>query len=480
MSLTKLTILTLLIITAHSGYAQDTVLAKLEQIPKKYIAQIDTKADKYYHRITTKTEKALEKLSKWENKIKALLEKANPDAAQKLFGNNQLTFATLLEKYKQGKAAGDGYRKQFDAYQDKLTNSISYLDKQKETLDTKLVKPIKEVKEKLRKLGEQEDNTEAVQQFIKERKKQLFEQSIHYIGNSKYLNKINKKAYYYVETIRNYKEIFHEKRKAEETALAVLNKIPAFKNFLKANSQIASMFNLGGTPGLYRNSGSIMGLQTRASVIGSIQQQAGGGSNVIQTIQSKVQAAQEELSKLKDKINKFGGGNSDAEIPNFKPNSQKTKRFSQRLEYQANVQVNKKNDYIPTTGNFAFGVGYKITDRFLMGIGASYKMGFGTIQRIAISHQGFGIQSYIDWRLKKKIFITGGYEQNYLSPFKNIYQLQNYGSWQSSGLIGLTKKMDVKTKFLKETSIKILYDILSTQHIPKTESFVFRIGYSFK
>jgi RHS repeat-associated protein len=106
--------------------------------------------------------------------------------------------------------------------------------------------------------------------FIKQRKKQLIEQSIQYIGKSKYLQKINKEAWYYVETIKNYKEIFSDKQKAEQTAITLLNKIPAFNKFMQENSMLAQLF---GSPTAIGNTASLAGLQTRASVNALIQNQ---------------------------------------------------------------------------------------------------------------------------------------------------------------------------------------------------------------
>ena len=49
-------------------------------------------------------------------------------------------------------------------------------------------------------------------------------------------------------------------------------------------------------------------------------------------MQQQIQAAQTELTTLKDKINQLGSSSSDMETPNFIPNSQKTKSFLKSLE----------------------------------------------------------------------------------------------------------------------------------------------------
>ncbi|WP_186774369.1 hypothetical protein [Chitinophaga pinensis] len=34
---------------------------------------------------------------------------------------------------------------------------------------------------------------------------------------------------------------------------------------------------------------------------------------------------------------------------------------------------------------------------------------------IVISHQGVGLRSFVDWKLKGTFFVNGGFEQNYVS-----------------------------------------------------------------
>jgi hypothetical protein len=487
MSLTKLTILTLLIITAHSGYAQDTVLAKLEQIPKKYITQIDAKADKYYNRITTKTEKTLEKLSKWENKIKALLEKANPETAQRLFGNNQLSFATVLEKYKQGKAISDDYRKQYDGYRDKLNSSIAYLDKQKAVLDTKLVKPVKEAKEKLKKLGEQEDNTEAVQQFIKERKKQLIEQSIQYIGKSKYLTKINKEAYFYAETLRNYKEIFQDKKKAEETALTILNKIPAFQKFTRENSQMASRFALSGNSPAITGIGmpsfssvpiTYNGLQSRVSVQQAIQQRVGTANGTsVENLQNRFRDAMKTYGEFKNKLELTPKSINEASGLKH-VNSQRTKTFRQRLDFRFNFQFEKPSNFFPSSCKTGLLVGYKINDKSIAGAGFSYVLGMGNgWQHIRLSNEGIGGRTFIEYKTGKSFYLHAAAEWNYMNRFGKLNELYKTDKWQKSALAGLSKKINLKGKM--NGSVEFLYDFLYRSHFPVSNPFVYRIGYSF-
>ena len=110
-------IITVLCYSTAVAQKVDSTLATLEnlqQIPLKYINAIHSKIDLYSNRVFNKTEKTLTKLSKWENKIHQLLLEVNPAAALKLFGNDQLTFTTLLQKVKEGENITLEYRNQYD------------------------------------------------------------------------------------------------------------------------------------------------------------------------------------------------------------------------------------------------------------------------------------------------------------------------------------------------------------------------------
>ncbi len=69
---------------------------------------------------------------------------------------------------------------------------------------------------------------------------------------------------------------------------------------------------------------------------------------------------------------------------------------------------------------------------------------------------------------------------NHNAQFKNISELKSYSDWQQSGLIGLSKKINVKTKWFRGTQLQLLYDMLYRSHIPVSPPVLFRIGYSFK
>ena len=118
------------VLMALSASAQpkvDTTAGLTSLYTQRYPKKVLGKMHQYEKRLTGKTEKTLTRLSKWENKIRAILKKADPQAEARLFSNEQMTFSSLLAQLKSGEAALSGYRSQYNACLDTLTTSLQYL-----------------------------------------------------------------------------------------------------------------------------------------------------------------------------------------------------------------------------------------------------------------------------------------------------------------------------------------------------------------
>lgn len=339
------------------------------------------------------------------------------------------------------------------------------------------------VKDAIAKTGSLKDKfqqAEEIKKFIRERKEQL-KQQLEKLGMVKQLKKINKQVYYYSAQVKEYKEVLKDPKKIEKKALELLSQTKAWKNFFRKNSMLASLFRIP-DPDQPLNMADFRGLQTRAQVNGLIQQQiTAGGAGAQQQFQQNLQQAQSQLNELKSKILNSGGSSSGADMPEgFKPNGQKTKSFLQRLELGTNVQSEKATSFFPVTTDLGLSLGYKLNDKSIIGVGASYKFGLGRgWNHIRFSSEGLGLRSFIDWKIKGSFWMSGGFEMNYRSQFNSISQLQSFSNWQQSGLIGLSKSIPIKTKFFKKTSVRLLWDFLSYQQIPKTQPVIFRVGYNF-
>jgi hypothetical protein len=479
--------------------ADSTTIPSITQIPLKFITRTNDKIDKYSNRLSSKTEKTLLKLTKWENKIKKLLDKASPETAAQLFGEGKQTFASMLQKIQEGKQLAENTKAHYNEYNDKLVTNIKYLETQKAELDKKYVQPLAKAKEKATRLETTVTETETAEKLISERKKELLTQAYKVLGKNKYISKMQQECYYYTETLKNYKELFTDPTKAEAKAMELLGQIPAVKDFVKQNSMLASLFGnpspFGGVGG---GSASLAGLQTRASVNSLIQGRiAAGGPNAAAQISANIQAAQSELTKLKDKYltpSLSTSGEVEDGLPAFKKSETKSKTFAQRIEIGSNVQFGKPNRFVSSQADLAMSVGYRLNDRSLVGIGLSYKLDYGSINDFYLRHGGVGLRSFVDYKISKTrggtkgggFFISGGYEMNYNQAFKNFNEVSTGlgrtgigNALQSSGLLGISKKISLKTKWIKGTKLSLLYDFLYNSHVVPTQPVVFRVGYNF-
>jgi hypothetical protein len=68
---------------------------------------------------------------------------------------------------------------------------------------------------------------------------------------------------------------------------------------------------------------------------------------------------------------------------------------------------------------------------------------------------------------------------NYRGGFQRIAEFRERSAWQESGLIGMSKVIDVRSKILKKTKVQLLWDFLSYRQIPKPTAILFRVGYNF-
>lgn len=468
-----LTIVLVTVVFNCSGQSADSTLQEVQNIPAKFYSKVQKKYGSIDHQLSRKSVKYLEKLQKQENRISRKLS-AMDSVSHKANGTVAQKYESFIQTFKNKKEKLEAVNlNEYNSYIDTLTTSLSFLKKLGS--DGKAALPM----EKLNELKDKFNQSAKVNEFINERKQQIQQLLSKYTklpGSLKrQFDKMRKTAYYYKAQVNEYKSMLKDPRKIEETAIKVVNKIPAFQKFMKENSQLASLFGL---PGNYGTPASLAGLQTRASVQNLIQQRiASGGPNAMAQVRQNLSEAQGQLGKLKDKLNKLGGGSGDLDMPDFKPNTQKIKPFLDRLEYGANVQFSKNNQWVPSAANLALTLGYKINDKSLAGIGVSYSAGLGTIQHIEITSQGIGLRSYLDWKIKNSFYASGGYEMNYNSAFKNIEELKNESAWQRSALLGISKKYQITKKV--KGKLQLLYDFLAYKHSPVSQPFLFRVGYNF-
>jgi hypothetical protein len=468
-----LTAFIVMLLCATSAAQDSSKLVTSFNLSEKLYSGLSKKAASIEAKLDKKTATYLATLQANEKKLKEKLWKKDSTLAKQLFSEIDENYKRLLKAPQEV----NKYSSVYLGHLDTLSTSLNFLNNNDLIKRPELKKVLDQYKELQLKL----DQSERIKAYLKERSNFLKEQ-FQGIGMLNELKQFQRQAYYYSAQIKEYKELFENPSKLEAKLIQVVQGVPQFKEFFAYNSMLGAMFPLEGSSSYGMI--PIQGLQTRAMVGQSLASRFGSGQAAVNLLQQNMKSAQAELESVKNKLLSFSSGSfgnsSDFEIPEgFKPNNQKTKSFLKRLEYGANIQSQKGSYYFPVTSDLGLSLGYKLNDKSVIGLGASYKIGWGkSWKNINLTNEGLGLRSYVDMKLKGTIYISGGYEQNYRSSFASIQQLKDYSSWQSSGLIGLSKKYKLSKKL--KGDMKLLWDFLSYRQIPKTQAILFRIGYSLK
>ncbi|HLK28703.1 MAG TPA: hypothetical protein VKT28_08985 [Puia sp.] len=465
-------------------YAQEnlSVADRIINFPNKLFTKINKKANSLDEDLTRQTEKYLQNLAKQESRLKKKLQQQDSVKADVLFAGDPEQKYLMLARQLKNQGVNDAHSMgpEYLPYADSLQGSLSFLNQNSQLVNSNKVLPadIQNSLASLKQLESKLQDADAIKEFIRQRREQIKE---YLSGNNQLspainniLDDYNKQVFYYQSQVRHCREILNDPDKMLKEALILLNKLPAFTNFMKQNSFLVGLFNVASN---YGSPDGIEGLQSRDQVLGMIQNQIGsGGPNAASALQSSLQSAQNDISNMRNKLSKLGAGSGDMDMPNFKPSTQKTKTFFERLEYSTNLQTQHAAYYFPTTTDLGLSVGYKLSDKSTVGIGGSFRAGWGSsFQHISLSGQGGSLRSFIDVNAKKSFYVSGGYEQNFMpSPFVT-------GGWlsQPSGLVGVSKIVSMTTKFFKKTKLSFLWDFMSYSQVPKGQPVKFRLGYSF-
>jgi hypothetical protein len=465
-----------LLVVSFTCKAQDsTKLDHALTFPDKFFGLLNKKAASMELRLDRQTQKYLSKLQKQEYKLRKKMMRKDSSLARQLFDGVEHKYNEVSVKANSVSAASNVYSGRLDS----LNTALNFLNQQNNLSGAN--SQVQKLLTQYSQLQASLNQADRVKAFISQRK-QLLKEQFQKLGMVKQFKSYEKQVYYYRQQMAEYKEELNNPEKIGEKLLSIAQGLPAFKDFFAKNSILGSLFALPGSNGSMPTA-SIAGLQTRSMINQSIVSRFGNGTNINQALQQNIQSGQSKLNALKNQVSSFSSGSysngSDKEMPDFKPNSQKTKSFLKRLEVGTNLQSQKAQSYFPVTTDIGLSLGYKLNDKSIIGVGASYKLGLGTgWNNIRLSHQGVGLRSYLDYMLKGSFFFSGGYEQNYKNVITTIDQLRNYSAWQSSGLIGMSKRYQVGKKLKGE--MKLLWDFLSYQQVPRTQAIVFRIGYSLK
>jgi len=462
-------------------YAQtsDSLAGKVVNFPSRLLSRLQSKINSLNAGLTRQTEHYLQKMERQEQRIREKLFTVDPAGAQRLFAGVPQQYTAFEHRLQTDSGgAGRSYAGVYLPSLDSLQGTMRYLGQAGgiRTYEARLM------------------DADEAKAFVRQRQQLLSQYIARHAELQRVLAKpmagLNQQLYYYSQQLRQYKEMWNDPDKLTRQALTMLNKLPAFQAFMKQNSFLAGLI---GVPAAYGTPAALNGLQTKDLVAQVIQSQIGGGNQGgaggnsdaagenagASGLQSSLESAESQLDAYKSKLSSMGTGNGDMPMPNFKPNDQKTKTFWRRLQYGVDFQTSRNNYYFPMVTDFGGSLSYKLGHDNLIGIGASYKLGWGNgIQHIAFTSEGIGLRSFLQVKIKGTFSATGGFEYNYTTPFTSYQQLKQLQYWTRSGLIGVTKTVSMKNRFFKSTTLSLLWDFLSYYKAPQTQPLVFRIGYT--
>ena len=473
-------ILCLLLVNNCLGQSIDSssLYSKIYAAPDKIFNALGKRGNDFEQNLFSVSAKYLNRLKKKEHKLKRKLFRKDSSAAEAQFGNIEERYATLSDKLNQT-SSHTIYEGVYSGHLDSMTTAIAFLQHQVEgaakfTSNTGVNKVLEQYSQVQNSLNQ----TSVIEKILVKRQQEL-KATLLNAGLGRQYKKLQADVYYYRAKMEEYRKLWENPSELEAKILGLAQKIPAFKNFFERYSVLGQLFPMQQA---FANAGgaTIPGLQDRNSLMNEMINRFGNPQNLTQQVSGGLGSAQSTISQLKDKVTRLGSSGEDMDMPDFKPDQEKTKSFLNRLEVGTNMQNTRGNSFYPITSDLGLSRGYKISDKSIAGIGASYKLGWGKDYRnIRISHEGVGIRSFIDIKLKGSFFASGGLEYNYQQPFEHLRLLEGFEKWQQSGLIGISKIVSLKTKYFKKTRLQLLWDFLSYKQVPGKEAFKFRIGYSF-
>ncbi|MCC7526815.1 MAG: hypothetical protein IT250_18465 [Chitinophagaceae bacterium] len=401
-------ILPILIACAASNrsFAQTTDTLSVQYRAAAFSSSVTKKTEQLNAQFSRKSEKALRRYKKYQASILKKLSKVDTIAAR----NFSIVSAQKYQEL-QDKMAVPGSLRRYIPSLDTLTSSLNFL-KQSSVVGQNIgnanaaIASVKGLTERIR-------SGDNIKEYLREEKGYIKDQ-LERFGLTKELKKINKNLYYYSEELIELKETLNDANKIERKVISLLSQTRAFQQFLQKNGMLAGIFP-SADPGTDPGTADIAGLQTRTGFNQLIQNQvAAGGPTAQSVIRENFQQGQEQLQQLKNKLTEFGSRGSEDIMPDgFVPNNQRARSFLKRLELNTNMQSQRASNYLPTATDFGLGVGYRLSGGAVIGVGASYRAGWGqSIQHIKVSHQGVGIRMGDFWyqatRYSQQKQIVGG------------------------------------------------------------------------
>lgn len=462
---------------------------RLINLPDRLLHKAGRQAAGAEKRLNQQSKKYLAKIKHQEKKLYRELAKTDSAQAKALFGNIDSVYAQLEQSTAAKATAGGPKQQYYHGRLDSVQSSLRFLA-QEGNLSDKLTgnlpanlpnnlsnnvpapAALQQTLGSYTQLQQRYTQGSYLEQELLARKQRIITQ-LTQSGLGGQLKGYQQQVQYYQQQLKQAKQLLSQPDQLAKQLVGYASRLPLFRSFMEKHSAFAAIFPQTSPQTLLAAPGS---LQTRPA----LQTQMGstlGSTNAQGSLQQSMGQAEAQLKNLKDKLSAGSIGEA-GELPATKLNEEKTRSLWQRLEWGGNLQSARATNYFPTTSDLGLSVGYKLNQKSVLGIGASYKLGWGSDWRaIRMSHEGVGLRSFLDWKLKGSFWMSGGAELNHRQRIEDLGLLKHPDNWQQSALVGITRKFKVGKM---KTDARLLYDVLWKQQVPRTQPVVFRVGYTIK
>jgi hypothetical protein len=501
--------------TQSTTQTSDSLTSKLANFPARLLSKIQAKTASLDRQLSSQTQKYVQRMTSQEARLKEQLaaggSTADSNGAKQLFAGSDQRYAVLSQRLRQDTGSKSMLISGvYQPYTDSLRGTLAFLQQHPQLLggsglgtpsvgavtgvtavSAKTQAQLQKAVSQLQALQAKMQDAALLQQFMQQRQAQIQQYLSKYTqlpaGISNTFNGYKAQAAYYSQQVAAYKEMLNDPDKLFQTALTLLNKVPAFSGFMQRHSALAALMPGGSGPATGTDPAKPgQGLPGRDEVLAGLQGQLGKNGPTAESVAQKstgsamgaISGVQNKLSGIAGLFDGDGGGGTNMGNPPLNP--QKTKSFLHRLEFGLNLQSSPSSYFFPATTDIGVSLGYKLNGKNRIGIGASYKIGWsGDISHVQVSSQGASLRSFLDISVGGTWFVSGGLEYTYQPPVYTLHMLRDLANWEPAGLVGLTKVLSMKSKIVKNTKLQVLWNFLSYYEIPNTQPFIFRVGYTF-
>jgi hypothetical protein len=431
------------------------------------------KATKLQGRITKETEKALKRIGIFEQRLQRKLLREQVAISKDMHADLNKRYAILKATLADTMGTITPLHQQYIPLLDSVKVALDF---RKQLSNRENLPHLEQWNNELNKLQQTFTQSSNISDMLNQQVDKLEQQ----LGKLKALaafNKYKSAIGKYQIRLNQFRAMAMEPDKALAAGLNRLRQLPAFQAFFRKHSLLAAL--IPPDPTTQGNlDPSLAGLQSRWRVRQAVFERLGSSTNATSLLRQQVDMAQGQIQALKAKVTALQQRGLPPDVKGS-PNPESKHSFWKRLQVGTNLQSSRRGAFTPIATDLGLSIGYKINPKSIIGIGGSYRLGWGKdLRRITISHEGIGIRSFVDWKIKGTLYCSGGYELNY-QPIEGINGIRPPAAWTPSGLLGLSKMVPSSNRILKQTKLQLLFDLLAYQQTPRTSLLKFRLGYNF-